>query len=88
MHGLPNDLQKLGLLPEEVLLAVCSLMNRGWHAFKLKPMLQADAVATWVVHDATSMGNPTQYIHHPFLSPMDLTTGDGGLSTGHKSGRS
>jgi hypothetical protein len=46
VHGLPNDFQTLGLLPEEDLLVICSLVDRGRYGCKLDPvMIQADTVA-------------------------------------------
>jgi hypothetical protein len=54
LHGLPNDFQTLGLLPDEDLLAVCSLVDHGRYGLKLeRNILQADTVVTQVVQDPT-----------------------------------
>ena len=45
VHGLPSDLQKISLFPEEDLLVICSLVDRGRYGLKLEcAILQADTL--------------------------------------------
>ena len=45
VHGLPNDFQKISLFPEEDLLVICSLVDRGRYGLKLEcAILQADTL--------------------------------------------